>query len=290
MKLCTFWIGIGLVFSTQVFSAQTEISESAESESSSFDDRLLGDVWGLRTKMDSVGLDLTIAQKSDFYRNMDGGVKKQNAFLGHTDLVMSWDLERGLGVPGMSMQVWGIIDYGRKFSEKVVGDSQVVSNIEAPTTARLFEAWLQQDFLDGQLSLLGGIRDINQEFYVTDASGLFLNSSFGIGKEFSQVTPSIVPITALGGRVGVKVEPAYLLTAIFDGVPGDPEDPKAHEYSIKNSEGALVISEAGIEMGEQWASKFGIGGWAYTRSFPHVVSGADHKNWGGLFHRQSNSG
>ena len=71
--------------------------------------------------------------------------------------------------------------------------------------------------------MLGGLYDINSEFYRLQSAGLFLNSSFGIGPEFSQSGidgPSIFPRTALGVRVAYKPSGNVVLrAAAMDGVP-----------------------------------------------------------------------
>jgi hypothetical protein len=57
------------------------------------------------------------------------------------------------------------------------------------------------------------------------SAGLFLNSSFGIGPEFSQSGlegPSIFPNTSIEGRFAVKpIEGIVLRPAVLGGVPVD---------------------------------------------------------------------
>ena len=57
------------------------------------------------------------------------------------------------------------------------------------------------------------------------SASLFLNSSFGIGPEFSQSGlegPSIFPNTSVGARFAIKpIEEIVLRTAALDGVPVD---------------------------------------------------------------------
>ena len=105
----------------------------------------------------------------------------------------------------------------------LVGDAQGVSNIEGPHGTDIHELWVQHNFQDSGLSLLAGIYDLNSEFYRLQAAGLFLNSSFGIGPEFSQSGiegPSIFPRTSAGVRVSSRLAPGVVVRgALLDGVP-----------------------------------------------------------------------
>src|SRR5258706_5951936 len=95
-----------------------------------------------------------------------------------------------------------------------VGGAQGVSSITGPRSARLDEAWLQHNFLGNRLSLLGGRYDLNGEFYRLHSAALFLNSSFGMGPEFSQsgaAGPSGFPSTALAARVPYQATPQLVL-------------------------------------------------------------------------------
>ncbi len=98
----------------------------------------------------------------------------------------------------------------------MIGDLQTASNIEAPDHFLLQEAWYEQQFADGMLSLLFGLHDLNSEFYVSDYGSLFLNSSFGIGPDMTVNVPlSIFPRAGLAVRA--RIAPtlqSYLQAAI----------------------------------------------------------------------------
>src|SRR5438128_12130722 len=104
------------------------------------------------------------------------------------------------------------------------GDAQGVSSREGPARWTLEEGWIQQNLFDNQLSILIGRYDLNTEFYRLQSAGLFLNSSFGIGPEFSQSGrggPSIFPNPSVGARIAWKPARSMVLrSAILEGVPG----------------------------------------------------------------------
>jgi porin len=147
------------------------------------------------------------------------------------------------------------------------------------TFTRVYEAWAQQLFLDDKVSLLVGLHDLNSEFYVTDTSGLFFNSSFGVGKDLSQTAvngPSIFPNAAAAIRL--RVEPTksfYLETALFNAQAGDPAQPQGTHFRLGANDGQLFITEAayfrGRSEGQKLYGKYGLGVWSYTRTFDNLA-------------------
>lgn len=126
------------------------------------------------------------------------------------------------------------------------GDAQVSSNIEANTSQRLYEIWYNQVLLDDKLELLFGFHDLNSEFYTNDCSGLFNNSSFGIGADVAANVPvSIFNITALGFRVSYQPwETLNIRAAVYDGDPGDPDVDKGLNFNWDSEQGLMNIFEA----------------------------------------------
>ncbi len=152
------------------------------------------------------------------------------------------------------------------------GDFQVTSNIEAVNTFKLYEAWYEHRFWDDRLSVLFGLHDLNSEFYALEYAGLFINSSFGIGAEVAQVGPSIFPVTALATRVAwYPGEHSYLMTAIYDGIPGDPNDPSGTQIRFDDGDGFFTVIESGFTSGDSVHTadfyKAAVGVWYHTADY-----------------------
>jgi len=185
-----------------------------------------------------------------------------------------------------------------------VGDVQGVSNLEAPATVRLEEAWLQQNLLDNRLSWLVGRYDLNTEFYRLQSGALFVNSSFGIGPEFAHsgvAGPSIFPNTAVGTRVDFKPSPNVVWrAAVLDGVPVDRPGDGTRVFAA--GDGALLVGEVallarpstagvprqrrfGIGRGlmRSYAAKVALGAWYYTARFPDLSDTTQHRGSGGAY-------
>lgn len=208
-------------------------------------------------------------------RNLSGGVRTGGTYLDNLDLQINAERGSILGIPGLSGLLYGLYNNSNEFSAEYVGDTHVVSNIDAPRAWRLFEAWLDwapRD--DDSVSLRLGLYDLNSEFDATETGGLFLNSAHGIGTDFSQSGlngPSIFPVTSLAFRVRAAWGTGgYGQFAVLDGVPGDPDDSKSNEIDLSGDDGALVVAEVGWSGGD-WR-KVAAGAWVYTADFAPLTS------------------
>ncbi|HEX7941248.1 MAG TPA: carbohydrate porin, partial [Gemmatimonadaceae bacterium] len=220
-----------------------------------------------------------------------GGARRGAAFAGAAGAQLTLLLRRLVGWRGASLFVFVLGTHGGAPSD-LVGDVQGVSNLEAPATVRLEEAWLQQNLLGNRLSLLVGRYDLNTEFYRLQSGALFVNSSFGIGPEFAQsgvAGPSIFPNTAVGTRVDFKPSPNVVWrAAVLDGAPVDR--PGGGIRVLAPGDGALLVGEVallsrpdtavvprdrrfriGRGPARPYAGKVALGGWYYTARFPDLV-------------------
>ncbi len=207
-------------------------------------------------------------------RNLDGGRRTGGTYLDNLDLQIVADRGSIFGVPGLSGLLYVLNNNSSEFSAEYVGDSHIVSNIDAPRGLRLYEAWLDWAPASGTASTRVGLYDLNSEFDSIETGGLFLNSAHGIGSDFSQSGlngPSIFPVTSLALRVRVDLESGgYGQFAVLDGVPGDPDDIESNEIDLSGDDGALLVAEFG--WGSDDCRKLAIGVWHYTADFTPLAS------------------
>ncbi len=202
---------------------------------------------------------------SDLLRNASGGIAEGSAYLDNLDLTLEIDAEALWGLPGVEVFLYGLYNNGTSFSERYVGDAQVVSNIETGEQAlRLYEAWVQ--FAAGETTNFRfGLYDLNSEFDALEASQLFMGSAHGIGTEISQSGvngPSIFPNTSLALRTHAQLNDTWhLLVGVLDGVPGDPDETDKTAVQLSSRDGALVISEL---QRVRSSSRLLLGAWSYT--------------------------
>lgn len=229
------------------------------------------------TEPPNKGIDTEIVYKLDVISNRSGGKGIGTRVLDNLDVKFNLDGEKLFNSKGTSAKIYFLHNNGGAPGAAMVGDSEGIDNIEVTTpTGRLYEAWIQQNSMEDQLSFLAGLHDLNSEFYVTDTSGIFLRPTFGIGTDMGQSGrngPSIFPVTSACVRVKVQPSPKYFIqVAAFDGVPGDPNNPRGTHIDLRRGDGDLLVGETDYMLGEKSTNgKIGIGAWKYTRKVDDLV-------------------
>jgi porin len=220
------------------------------------------------------GISFAAVYTGEPIRNLDGGQRTGGTYLDNLDLQISAERGSIFGIPGLSGLFYVLNNNSSEFSAEYVGDSHIVSNIDAPRGLRVFEAWLDWAPGDGSVSTRVGLYDLNSEFDSIETAGLFLNGAQGMGTDFGQTGlngPSVFPVTSLAMRVHASFgSGVYGQLAVLDGVPGDPDDPESNEIDLSGDDGALVVAEFGWT-GNDWR-KLAVGAWVYTADFYPLAS------------------
>lgn len=214
----------------------------------------------------------------------DGAAGRGGAVLDRTDL----QFDRSDGVDGgWRARIHAIHTGGDDLSADVLGDAQTASNVEAADAIRLFELWVGRG-LETPRGFKAGLVDLNSEFDVQQVGGLFLNSSHGIGPDFSQSGlqgPSIFPVTALG-IIGWTPAPfgSAFKAALYDAAAGEPGRPARSAVILRARDGALAVAELQRTFGPGGAGPRIYGGvWGYTARFPTLKPGFERKSRPGLY-------
>ncbi|MBX7148505.1 carbohydrate porin [bacterium] len=252
--------------------------ELAEKQTFFTQDTLTGNWGGLRDDLSDKGFDFEFIYTGDVFGNISGGIDKKAVYLGALDMTLSIDTEKLFKWKGGQFFFYGTALHGGSPSLHS-GDGQGVSNIDALDAGYLMEAWFQQKLFDDKFSFLVGLYDLNSEFDAIDTAGLFINSSPGMGPDFSQSGlngPSAWPATSLALRLYYAPIPqVYIQTAFLDGVPQDPNHPFSTQIQFDDGDGFLSATEIGYlpAEGKEDAryGKVAIGGWIYTEKFDDLV-------------------
>ncbi len=208
--------------------------------------------------------DISAVNVTDILADVSGGLRREARVLDKFDVTAAY-VGDNHNHPGLSVFVDLQATDGANFSKTVVGDAQIVSNLEAPAGTRVLDAWIAQDF-GGKGGFKAGIVDLNSEFDVQATGALFLNSSHGIGPDFSQSGengPSIFPNTGLGfAGWWLPGDHWQLKAGVFEGTSGDPAHPGRTAISLSGDEGALLVFEARNHVSPDVV--IGAGVWRYT--------------------------
>ncbi|MBO6523304.1 MAG: carbohydrate porin [Balneolaceae bacterium] len=219
-------------------------------------------------------LQTSFTYSGDVYANLSGGLETGVRYMDNIDVKAGFDIK------GANFFFYGLGNQGKSISE-IVGDIQTVSNIDALNSWRLYEAWINKPMQSIKSSVLFGLYNLNSEFDVINTGSLFINSSHGIGRAFSSsgiTGPSIFPLTSLAARLKINpVKGIVFKFAVLDAVPSDPTNTKGTSVYLRESEGALLVSEISVSKpGENTEALLGrginrdtpfrlvLGGWKYT--------------------------
>jgi porin len=266
---------------------------------------LSSDWGGSRNAAWQRGWALDAALKVDTLRNR-GGISSGSRSMTNLDLRAKADLGKLTGWDDATAYLHVLDNRGAGVNVRHTGSLMGVSNIEVPVpTTRIFHAWLQQNFFDEQFSLLAGLYPIDAEFFTMDSASVLVHPTFGAPADLALTRgPSIFNNSAFGLRA--KWQSAdrtrYLMGAVLDGTPNDPDHPKRTAIKFNKGDGIFSIAELGwmpLEYGHVFEptdpagglktpelvahekygglSKYAIGFWRYSTQVPDQLSADNNR-------------
>ncbi len=292
------WLFPVLLATHEIKAAETS-SASSQEESALMKfltrDYLLGDWGGWRTTLSNRGIDFEFLYFGATPVNFHGGIKDGTAYQGVMLGLLDLDSKKLFNYEGGRFHFGGLLLHGDDhFSDEHIGDLNKVSLIDFPNDQQLWEAWYEQQFLDGKVSLKLGQMAIDQDFIVAEyynslASISFLNQTFfyptlafnvwdqpffPVGRHALASTPYGAP----GVRLRLApCEYAYLQVGAYDGNPDRQHG--GTDFRLSSQEGALLYFELGLRLNQARESKgfpgnIKIGGYYHTDDFYDMYQGA----------------
>ncbi|MBL9079037.1 MAG: carbohydrate porin [Planctomycetes bacterium] len=247
--------------------------------------RLSGDWGGWRSELEAAGIEIAGSVTWDWSAAWDGGARNRDSLGALLDVNIAFDLEHLLGLPRTLLWFDAYSIQGRDPSDDV-GDVQAFSNLQAPDTDQLAEAWLET-WVGDALRVKFGKVDFNSEFAFTEEGGEFVNSS-------AAITPTILgyptypdPATALvlawqpgelwhlglgvfdgDGAYGVRTG-RHGLSGFFDAEHGD------------DCLGVCELSRAWVGGGTWGSGRLAVGAWYHSARFDRFDGGTERGVVGG---------
>lgn len=188
---------------------------------------LLGDLYGLRTRLGNYGVSLGLQETAEAYGNATGGIRRGAAFNGLLLMSLGVDTGKAFGWNGGTFNVSALQIHGRNLSSDNLLVLQTATGIEASRSTRLWELWFQQSLLGGKLDIKVGQQSLDTEFSTSQYSGLFINAAMGwpalSAVDLYAGGPSY-PLSSLGVRARFQpMEDVTVLAGVFnDNPPGGP--------------------------------------------------------------------
>lgn len=245
-------------------------------EESPYADTIYGDWSGRRTQWNAAGYDWQLGYKADLVARLSEGSSRRVYGLGNLELKLNLDGSKVFGIDNGHLLFHLLSNHGAKPAREYNRLPHGLDNIEVPynaNTTKLYQLYWDQGFLNDRVGLLFGLFDLNSEFYSTESSGRFLQPTFGIGAEMGgsgRNGPSIFPTPALALRLRAETESGiYGRIAVFDGVPGDPNNLHGTHVQLGKGDGSLGVAEVGF--GKLVGGRLAVGAWRYTNQFPDLV-------------------
>jgi porin len=224
-------------------------------------DVLTGDWGGGRSALEAAGMKLGLNYIGEALGNPTGGASHGAIYEGRLEAVGELDLEKLVGWSSGLFHVNAYQIHGRGLSASYLGNNLLTaSGIEAVRSTRLFDLWLQQEMLDGLVSLRVGQIAADDEFIVSQYGATFINATFG--------WPGFLAVNAISGGPAyplatpgarIAVTPSKELSfaaAVFNGDPAGPgpgnaqeRDPSGTNFRI--GDGAFTIAEAAYAINQE---------------------------------------
>jgi porin len=247
---------------------------------------LLDDPGGLRTLVGNYGISLGLTETSEVLGNVTGGVRRGFEYTGVTSVTLDLDTEKAFAWAGGSFHASALQIHGRDLSTDNLVVLQTISTIDASRSTRLWELWYQQTLSGDDADFKFGQQSLDQEFFINDDSGVFLNGWPALLDEDLYAGGPIYPLSSLGVRLRAKPSSALtVLAGVFDdNPPGGPfyddselRDGEASGTRFNLGTGALFIGEIQIAVARPPLATgpradlpgiYKLGAWFDTGRFP----------------------
>jgi porin len=210
-----------------------------------------GDPYGIRKALAARGFSMDAIYTGEVLSNLRGGLRRSTLYGGKLEMNLAADLEKVLGLPGLSFYTNAFqIHQTKGISKDFVGNLNVISAIEALPSTRLSEIWLEQKLFGGLASLRFGQLAADTEFTIANYSLPFITSDWpGILASILPGGGPAYPLATPGTRLMVTPDKNH--TFLFGVYNGDPAGRGPPDSEIRNRTGtnfrmkdpALVLAE-----------------------------------------------
>lgn len=233
-----------------------------------------------RHGLEDIGITLKLHEQSEVWANLTGAGKQGFSYNGLTIAKVDVDLEKLVGWPDATFMVEAFDIHGHGPSRSLVGNQQLVSNIEATPSVKLYDLWIDQHVFGDKLSVRVGQEGANDEMMTTTYAALFLNSSFGFpgmpAADLPSGGPNYPMATPFARTLFNVTDKLTLAGAVFNGDPapagtGDPQIRDRNGTAFRLDDHALGFGELWYqpdpEAPENLPTTYKIGGWYSSSNF-----------------------
>ena len=238
---------------------------------------------------DFTGIKPHVIYTGEVLANVSGGESRGAIYEGLLDLGLEIDIEEATGLPAGVFFFNVYNTHGNSPTERRVGDTLGVSNIDAYDSLRLYELWYEPPLPFEGLSLRLGQLAPDSAFFISDAASLFIHGTFGWAPAAVQGAAPAYPQASVGARLRYTFEnDAYAMAGIFSTDLGDPANNANARHGMRwelpQTDAAVLILEGAIPMkpyGLEGLYKGGV--WYDTTDTPDNRTGRLHSQNQGFY-------
>jgi porin len=234
-----------------------------------------------RNKTADKGFAFNATYIGDTIGNASGGTKRGVTYGGRFDFGVDADLDKLVGWTGAKLHANMLQIHGRGMTRDNIHNLATISEIEALPDTRLYEAYIEQTFGGGAVSLKVGQQAADAEFFDSKTDDLFVNGTFGWPAVKAADLPAggpAPPIAAVGARLKAKLgEKVTAFAAIFNGNAanpgtGDPQLRDNHGLAFRVKDNPWLIGQIQFDhelnIGKDvLPGNITPGGWYHTGQF-----------------------
>lgn len=240
---------------------------------------MTGNWLGAREALTQVGITPTIVYTTDLLGNPVGGQRQAAAYTGALEVALNLDLDKLLGVGGLSFQVSGIWSSGSDLSDDI-GNIFPVAEIFAGDRVRLYSLFLEQMLFGERLSIKAGRFATTDDFITLPVAGLFVNSALDpsvYAVEINVPGATAWPIATWGGRL--RVRPVEALDVSVGAFYSDPtlnqDSTNGVQFTISTQAGYFVVGEVGYRLHHETPSSglpghYRVGAYYDSNRYPRL--------------------
>lgn len=245
---------------------------------------LISDPGGVRAALAAQGVAYSLTYIGEGMANLSGGFRRGAIGQGRLDAQLDLDLAKMLGWTGATIHANAYGIHGHGLSRYYLANLHVTSAIEALSSGRLYELYLEQKLFDDKLSVRAGQLALDTEFIVSQFATLFVNSTFGFPTITAADLPNGGPAYPLATPgVRVKYAPSAALSfagGVYNGNPsgtgpGDPQRDNRNGLEFRARDPALLIGEIAYTYGG--AGPAGLPGTVKVGGWHHLGPFADQR-------------
>ena len=242
-----------------------------------------GDPGGDRAFLAARGITYSLTYIGETFGVVSGGQRRGGIYEGRLDVQIDAELDKILSWSGATLHTSFYQIHGHGLSRYYLDTLSTTSSIEALSSSRLFELYLEQKLFSDTVSVRIGQLAADSEFISSQYAGLFINATFGWPTITAFNLPSGGPAYPLATPgIRVKWSPTQeisLMAGVFNGDPagpgpGDPQENNAAGLDVRTKDPAFLIGEAAYAY-NQGKNDTGLpgtiklGGWYHLDRFDH---------------------